>query len=80
MDPGVQLNVSMEFINVPAAPASPVIQMRVDYWDEASHSYPAANSFKFYQTGTDTVSPGLPALILGSSDASQPAHSVLCRL
>ena len=57
VDPGVQLNISMDFINVPAAPKSPVIQMRVDYWDDATSSYPAANSFKFYQSGTTTVTP-----------------------
>ena len=42
----------MQFLNVPAAPNNPVIMVRVDYWDEASKSYPAENAFIFYQTGS----------------------------
>ena len=51
VDPAIQLNITMDFINVPAAPASPGILLRVDYWDEATKTYPAANSFAFYQSG-----------------------------
>ena len=53
VDPAIQLNITMEFLNVPLAPNSPAILMRVDYWDAATLSYPAANSFAFYQTGAN---------------------------
>ena len=56
VEPDVQLNITLDFINVPAPPNSPAILLRVDYWDEATKSYPAANSFAFYQTGA-SVSP-----------------------
>ena len=57
VDPSIQLNITMDFVNVPAAPASPAILLRVDYWDAATQSYPAANSFAFYQTGADVSAP-----------------------
>ena len=63
VDPGIQLNITMQFLNVPPAPNNPAILMRVDYWDEPSKSYPPENAFVFYQMGSQVLScsSGLPA-------------------
>lgn len=50
-------NVTMQFFDIPAPPATPAIGMRIDYWDPTTSSFPANSSLFFYQTGTKVCPP-----------------------
>ena len=80
------MNISMLFFGIPSPPFTPIMGVRIDYYDDSTQTWPANSSLFFYQQGM-TVSQSLQhdqplSLVLIASDAtvevvSAPEKSML---